>query len=586
MKHLKSCLCLLVSLSSLGIANAANFNDVPSNYWAGRYINYLAEKNIIGGYPDGSFRPNQPVTRAEFSAMLAKSQSLTSTSISSFTDIPEGHWAAGAISAVASKGWIAGYPGNQFLPNQSISQADMYAIITKASGLSKLNENEINKVFDNYDDAQEVPNWARSPVATVLKAGYKADELNQASISPTVQASRTAVVSSLAKLLNSSFRIAQKNTTPAESPVELGESINVEGSLRPTSTVGGWILAADSGKEYSLTNLGNLPQQSWFNMGRRVQLKGNIDSKLSTNTRQTVRVQSLTNLDEGQGSTVRISGTLQPSTQTSGDWLVKTDNGTSYRILNPEKYTNASWFRYGTTVAVNGNLRPDIKSTEGASILTSNIESTNTQKTISVSGTLKPTTEGGGWYLQSTVGNYVLIDSESVRDREWFKSGTVVDVQGNLRPDIASIYTEGPILSMTTMSPNLNSLVGQQTVNLYYPNLLNIISNSATLVGQPVQRIIEGPNVQRKLLEALLQGPTSSEQLKGYFQDKDIQQVSIETFEVSNAVATVKLRTPDNLTLKTSTQQQLQDQIEKTLEQFTDIQKVNVIFDHKTLSAQ
>ncbi len=111
-------------------ASSANtsFPDTQ-NYWAQPFIHNLAERNIVTGYPDNTFRPEQPVGRDEFAAILRQAFSQPSerriASGSVYKDIPQGYWAAPAIEESYEMGFMKGYPGGEFRPNQSISRVEV-----------------------------------------------------------------------------------------------------------------------------------------------------------------------------------------------------------------------------------------------------------------------------------------------------------------------------------------------------------------------------------------------------------------------------------------------------------------------------
>jgi S-layer homology domain len=105
----------------------AAFSDTQ-NHWARPFIETLAEKEIITGYPDGTFRPNQPVQRDEFAAIIrqafdkAPKRQIASGSV--YKDVPSGYWADNAIKEAYEMGFMSGYPGGVFRPNQSITRVD------------------------------------------------------------------------------------------------------------------------------------------------------------------------------------------------------------------------------------------------------------------------------------------------------------------------------------------------------------------------------------------------------------------------------------------------------------------------------
>lgn len=104
-----------------------NFSDVPKGYWAANYIGYMQQFGIITGYSDGSFRPNAPVTRAEFAAIASRFEKLTEGS-KSFTDVSDTYWAARYINFAATRGWVTGYSDGTFKPENTITRAEVAAV--------------------------------------------------------------------------------------------------------------------------------------------------------------------------------------------------------------------------------------------------------------------------------------------------------------------------------------------------------------------------------------------------------------------------------------------------------------------------
>lgn len=103
------------------------FTDVPKDYWAANYIGYVQQFGIISGYADGSFRPNAPVTRAEFTAIACRFEKLTQGG-KSFADVPSAHWAAKYIDFAATCGWVSGYADGTFKPENPITRAEVAAV--------------------------------------------------------------------------------------------------------------------------------------------------------------------------------------------------------------------------------------------------------------------------------------------------------------------------------------------------------------------------------------------------------------------------------------------------------------------------
>ena len=106
---------------------SSTFNDVAKGYWAANYIGYMQQFGIVTGYEDGSFRPDAPVTRAEFAAIASRFEKLTQGS-KSFTDVPDTHWAVKYINFAATRGWVTGYADGTFKPEHSITRAEVAAV--------------------------------------------------------------------------------------------------------------------------------------------------------------------------------------------------------------------------------------------------------------------------------------------------------------------------------------------------------------------------------------------------------------------------------------------------------------------------
>lgn len=102
------------------------FSDVNGSDWFAEPINKLTALGIISGYADGSFKPNAPITRAEYVSMIAQFKKVKSNT-QAFNDV-KGHWAAQAISAAKENGWTSGYPDGSFKPQNHLTRAEAVAM--------------------------------------------------------------------------------------------------------------------------------------------------------------------------------------------------------------------------------------------------------------------------------------------------------------------------------------------------------------------------------------------------------------------------------------------------------------------------
>ena len=98
------------------VSNSTPFSDIQ-NHWARLFIEALAGRRILNGYPNGTFRPDNSVTRAEFAAIIAAVFTLPQKrQYTPFVDVPANHWAISAIKKVYETGFLVGYPDEQFSP--------------------------------------------------------------------------------------------------------------------------------------------------------------------------------------------------------------------------------------------------------------------------------------------------------------------------------------------------------------------------------------------------------------------------------------------------------------------------------------
>lgn len=164
--------CAAVLLLSFGqLASAAQgFKDLSGN-WASEHVLALARKGVVGGYPDGTFRPNATVTRAELAKMVVKALALPTASKHSFRDAQR-HWASNDIAAMRAAKLINGYEDGTFRPDQKINRAEITAIVVRTLNISDVVE------------AQELENTAFSDIAVTHWASRVITAANRLDILP------------------------------------------------------------------------------------------------------------------------------------------------------------------------------------------------------------------------------------------------------------------------------------------------------------------------------------------------------------------------------------------------------------------
>ena len=146
---------------------ANSFSDVSLNEWFNNAISTMANGAVLAGYPDGTFKPNVNITRAEFATIAIRFFKDAKAGSVSFTDI-SGHWAEENIRKAAAQGLINGYPDGTFRPNAPITRAEAMAIVNRVLGRKPDADHLLRNMItfiDNmdtnawyYEDVQEATN--------------------------------------------------------------------------------------------------------------------------------------------------------------------------------------------------------------------------------------------------------------------------------------------------------------------------------------------------------------------------------------------------------------------------------------------
>ncbi len=209
-----------------------SFGDVSSNYWASPFIQALAQRNVISGFTDGTFKPDQPVTRAQFAAMIQKAFNQTPTrqlSQGGFRDVRANYWAASAIQEAYETGFMSGYPNNLFLPNQQIPKVQ--AIVALTNGLAlNAGDTTTNVLSTYYSDAAEIPAYAINNVGAATQANLVVNYPELKVLNPNVSVTRGEAAALLYQAL-----VRQGQLQPLASNFPAANYI-VAGSARGTQT--------------------------------------------------------------------------------------------------------------------------------------------------------------------------------------------------------------------------------------------------------------------------------------------------------------------------------------------------------------
>jgi parallel beta-helix repeat protein len=172
-------------------------------HWAQAYIEALAAKKIITGFPDGTFRPTEPVTRVQFAAIINKAFSPPAQRPRvNFQDVSTGFWGYDAIQTAYQGGFLSGYPGNVFEPEQQIPRVQV--LVSLASGLNLGTGNA--SVLSYYTDAVSIPDYAKNQVAAATQRQIVVNYPTTSQLNPNRPATRAEVAAFVYQALVSSGR--------------------------------------------------------------------------------------------------------------------------------------------------------------------------------------------------------------------------------------------------------------------------------------------------------------------------------------------------------------------------------------------
>lgn len=122
---------LLKNYPSTNVKYNLPYSDVFEGDWYYPAVGFMTENNIIKGYEDGTFRPNAPITRAEFATIASKFDEIIGGDVKGFYDVPASHWALKYINSAYERGWVTGYEDGSFRPDRNITRTEVVTVTNK-----------------------------------------------------------------------------------------------------------------------------------------------------------------------------------------------------------------------------------------------------------------------------------------------------------------------------------------------------------------------------------------------------------------------------------------------------------------------
>ncbi|MFM7364774.1 MAG: S-layer homology domain-containing protein [Cuspidothrix sp.] len=201
---------LLSKYRQIGVGKGiqVSFSDISKNYWAKEYIAELAAMEVMEGFPDGTFRPNAPVTRAELAALLQKVFIKTKVRDAiKFRDVPRRYWAYDAIRETYEMGFFTTLGSKEFNPTQKLTRLDI--LITLAKGLNYKVTGSTANILSVYSDASSIRSQHRDFIAALTENKVIINHPNQKLLNPKKVATRAEISALLYRAMVSAGEVAE-----------------------------------------------------------------------------------------------------------------------------------------------------------------------------------------------------------------------------------------------------------------------------------------------------------------------------------------------------------------------------------------
>ena len=170
-------LCFIMLNYNIPTKAQEGFSDVPPNHWAYEAIMDLVRRGILSGYPDGTFKPENPVKRSETAVILTKvfNLDLLKPERATYIDVPKTHWSYGYVEVIGkTKLMDDSIENGRFRTEENLKRIEFVPISVKALGMKMfadvINEEEKTKTIMVFSDASQVPIWARGYLTIAIKA--------------------------------------------------------------------------------------------------------------------------------------------------------------------------------------------------------------------------------------------------------------------------------------------------------------------------------------------------------------------------------------------------------------------------------
>jgi len=153
------------------LVEGESFRDI-AGHWAEKLIAAWTARGLVGGYPDSTFRPDISISRAEFLALVNRAFGYTETAAVTFHDIAETDWYAAEFATAAAVGYIGGYSDGTAKPQNPITRQEVAVVLERILPIAEVSEDNEDTIDANFTDQAQTPEWSKTAIATAVKGGY------------------------------------------------------------------------------------------------------------------------------------------------------------------------------------------------------------------------------------------------------------------------------------------------------------------------------------------------------------------------------------------------------------------------------
>jgi hypothetical protein len=171
-----------------------DISDVPTTHWAYPFIKPMFDQGYLPDLPESGFRPDQPLTRAEFAALLSQAfgGAPREGSVRTFSDVPTTYWAASAIDDAVIQGFMNGYAEGDFRPDRAVPRYEVLVALATGLGLPPALDPE--QTLEAFVDASPMPDWAKPKVAAAVETDLVVNYPARDQLKPAQAATRAEIV--------------------------------------------------------------------------------------------------------------------------------------------------------------------------------------------------------------------------------------------------------------------------------------------------------------------------------------------------------------------------------------------------------